>query len=148
MPARRLAARRRAARSSSIRQRVSDSGNSPRGLIMAPPGGCPGVSVRSTLIALALAGAMGGWSCDRGEATPAQRPRDATTAIRQVHLGQTTSSDIEQLFGVADERMADGALIYRFETTRERGGRTQIEAETVTFRFAVGKLAKVCRTRS
>jgi hypothetical protein len=44
--------------------------------------------------------------------------------------------------------MADGALIYRFETTRQRGERLQTEAETVTFRFAGGKLAKVCRTRS
>jgi len=69
-------------------------------------------------------------------------------AVRQLHLGQMTASDIEQRFGVADERMADGALVYRFETTRQRGERRQTQAETVTFRFAGGKLAKVCRTRS
>lgn len=67
-------------------------------------------------------------------------------AVRQVHLGQTTPSHIEQRFGVADEKTADGALVYRFETTRQHGER--MEAETVTFRFAGGKLAKVCRTRS
>jgi hypothetical protein len=49
-------------------------------------------------------------------------------AVRQVHLEQTTPSDIEQRFGVADERMADGALVYRFETTRQRGKRMQTEA--------------------
>ena len=106
------------------------------------------MSFRSTLIALALAGAVGGWSCERSEATPARRPRDATEAIRQVQLGHTTPSDVEQRFGAADERTPDGALVYRFETTRQRGERMQTEAETVTFRFAGGKLAKVCRTRS
>jgi hypothetical protein len=44
--------------------------------------------------------------------------------------------------------MADGALVYRFERTRQHGERMQTEAETVTFRFAGGKLASVCRTRS
>jgi hypothetical protein len=78
----------------------------------------------------------------------AARPRNAAEAVRQVHLGQTTPSDIEQRFGVADERMADGALLYRFERTRQHGEHMQTEAETVTFRFAGGKLAKVCRTRS
>jgi hypothetical protein len=100
------------------------------------------------LISLALAGAAGGWSCERGEAAPARRPRDGTDAIRQVQLGQTTPSDVEQRFGAADERTPDGALVYRFETTRQRGERKQIEAETVTFRFAGGRLVKVCRTRS
>ena len=106
------------------------------------------MSFRSSLIALALAGAVGGWSCERSEATPARRPRDATEAIRQVQLGHTTPSDVEQRFGAADERTPDGALVYRFETTRQRGERRQTQAETVTFRFAGGKLAKVCRTRS
>ena len=106
------------------------------------------MSIRLTLIALALAGAVGGWSCERSEATPARRPRDATEAIRQVQLGHTTPSDVEQRFGAADERTPDGALVYRFETTRQRGERRQTQAETVTFRFAGGKLAKVCRTRS
>jgi hypothetical protein len=40
------------------------------------------------------------------------------------------------------------ALVYRFETTRQRRERVQTEAETVTFRFVGGKLAKVCRRRS
>ena len=62
--------------------------------------------------------------------------------------GQTTPSDVEKRFGVADEKTADGALVYRFDTTRRRGERMQTEAETDTFRFAGGKLAKVCRTRS
>ena len=87
------------------------------------------------------------WSCGHGEAAPA-RPRSVAEAVRQVHLGQTTPSDIEHRFGVADERMADGALVYRFETSRKRGEHLQTEAKTVTFRFAGGKLAKVCRTRS
>jgi hypothetical protein len=108
----------------------------------------PHFSVRVALIALALASAGGGWSCQRGDAAADHRPSNAADAIRQVHLGQTTPSDLEQRFGVADERMADGALIYRFETTRQRGERLQTEAETVTFRFANGRLAKICRTRS
>jgi hypothetical protein len=32
-------------------------------------------------------------------------------AVRQLHLGQMTASDIEQRFGVADEKTADGALV-------------------------------------
>ena len=105
------------------------------------------MSLRLTLIALGLVSSVGVWSCGHGEAAPA-RPRNAAEAVRQVRLGQTTPGDIEHRFGVADERMADGALVYRFETTRQRGERMQTEAETVTFRFAGGKLAKVCRTRS
>jgi hypothetical protein len=100
------------------------------------------------LLTLALASAVGGWSCQRGEAAPDRRPSSAVDAIRQVRLGQTTPSDVEQRFGVPDERAPDGALVYRFDSTRERGGRMRAEAETITFRFAGGKLAKVCRTRS
>jgi hypothetical protein len=59
------------------------------------------VSLRLTLLALALASAVGGWSCGHGEAAAA-RPRNAAEAVRQVHLGQTTPSDIEQRFGVAE----------------------------------------------
>jgi hypothetical protein len=68
-------------------------------------------------------------------------------AIRQVHLGQTTAGDLEQQFGTPDERAADGALVYRFATTRTRGDRTRTEEESVTFRFADGRLAKICRAR-
>src|SRR5262249_35698949 len=105
------------------------------------------VSIRLTAVALALASAMGGWSCEHGEAAPA-RPHNAADAVRQVRLGPTTASDLEQRFGAADEHAPDGALIYRFETARKHGDRMQTEAETVTFRFTDGKLAKVCRTRS
>ena len=111
------------------------------------PSGPASVSLRLILIALALASAMGGWNCEHGEATPA-RPRNATDAVRQVRLGQTTPSDLEQRFGAADEHAPDGALIYRFETTRRHGAETRTEVETVTFRFASGTLSKVCRTRS
>jgi len=76
------------------------------------------------------------------------RPRTVAEAVRQVHLRQTTPSDVEKRFGVADEKTSDGALTYRFETTRTHGERRQTEAETVTFRFAGGRLVKVCRTRS
>jgi len=108
----------------------------------------PHFSVRAILIALALASAGAGWSCNRGEAAPDRRPSSAADAVRQVRLGQTTAREVEQRFGAPDERAADGALVYRFESARERGGRMQAEEETVTFRFAAGKLAKVCRTRS
>jgi len=47
-----------------------------------------------------------------------------------------------------DERAADGAQTYRFETTRKRGAQTHAGAESVTFRFANGRLTKVCRARS
>jgi hypothetical protein len=106
------------------------------------------VSLRLTLIALVLASALGGWSCGRGEATSAGRPRDAAEAVRQVRLGQTTPSAIEQQFGAADQHAPDGALVYRFETTRRHGTEMRTEVETVTFHFASGTLSKVCRTRS
>jgi len=140
MPARRAGARRRPAeRSSTARWR--GAGGADEAPSVRPHG-----SVRAALIALALASAAGGWSCQRGEAAPDRRP-SAADAIGQVHLGQTTPIDVEQLFGVPDQRAADGALTYRFETTRKRGERVRAEAETVTFRFANGKLTKVCRTR-
>jgi hypothetical protein len=105
--------------------------------------------MRLTLIAFALAGAVGSWGCGGADPAPAaHRPHDASDAIRQVRLGQTTPRDIEQQFGAADERTADGGLVYRFETTRRRAGQMQTEAETVTFRFTGERLSKVCRTRS
>jgi hypothetical protein len=112
------------------------------------PSGRASVSPRLTLIALALASAVAGWSCERGEATPAGRPRSAADAVRQVRLGQTTPSAIEQRFGAADQHAPDGALVYRFETTRRHGAEMRTEVETVTFHFASGTLSKVCRTRS
>ena len=100
------------------------------------------------MIALALASAGGGWSCGRrGEAVSDRRPSSVADAIRRVHLGQTTPGDVQQLFGGADERAPDGALIYRFNVTRKRGEQVRAEVETVTFRFTNGTLAKVCRTR-
>ena len=142
MPAQRPAAtRRRAERSSTpARARVTEGA-------AAAPSAWRHVSLRAALIALALASAGGGWSCQRGDAAADRRPSSATDAIRQLQLGQTTPSDLEQRFGVPDERAADGALTYRFDTTRQRGGQTQAKAEIVTFRFANGKLAKVCRKR-
>jgi hypothetical protein len=104
-------------------------------------------SVRAILLVLVLTSAGGGWSCQRGDAAADRRPSSAADAIRQVQLGQTIPSDLEQRFGVPDERAADGALTYRFETTRARDGQTHAETEIVTFRFANGRLAKVCRTR-
>src|SRR5262249_30238664 len=118
-----------------------------RGADHCPPPGSVRV-LRLTLIAIALASAMGAWSCDRGDAASARRPRDATDAIRQVRLRQTTPGGLAQRFGVADERSADGSLEYRFETTRQRTGRAETVEETVTFRFANGRLTKICRTRS
>jgi len=76
----------------------------PRGPVVGPSGRAS-VSLRLTLIALAFASAVGGWSCGHGEAAPV-RPRTVAEAVRQVYLGQTTPSDIEQRFGVAYE--ADG----------------------------------------
>ena len=143
MPARRLAARRHpAARSSTAKWREAEGADD-------APSARPRFAVRAVLLALALTSAgAGGWGCHRGEAAPDRRPASAAEAIRQVRLGQTTASDLEQRFGAPDERAPDGALVYRFESTREHGGRMRAEAETVTFRFAAGKLAKVCRTRS
>jgi len=143
MPVQRPAATRRRAERSSTPARWRGAGGADEA-----PSVRPHFSVRVALIALALASAVGGWSCQRGEATPARRPSSAADAVRQVRLGQTTPSDLEKRFGVPDERAPDGALVYRFESARARGGRMQAGAETVTFRFAAGKLAKVCRTRS
>src|SRR5262249_7135361 len=78
------------------------------GLITAPPGSLR--VLRLTLIAIALASAMGAWSCDRGDAASARRPRDATDAIRQVRPGQTTPGDHEARVRVGDQAAADGPV--------------------------------------
>src|SRR5262249_25544007 len=122
--------------------------SSTRGVRSRAPRVARVVSLRLTLIALALTSAMAAWSCGRGEATPGGRPRDASEAVRQVRLGQTTPSAIEQRFGAADRHAPDGALIYQFETTRRHGAVMRTEVETVTFHFASGTLSKICRTRS
>ena len=51
-------------------------------------------------------------------------------------------------YWVARQYAPDGSLVYRFETARNRGGRTRARNETVTLRFAGGVLSKICRTRS
>lgn len=143
MPAQRPAATRRRAERSSTPARARAT----EGAAAAPSAWRHG-SLRAALIAFALASAGGGWSCQRGDAAADRRPSSATDAIRQVHLGQTTPSDLEQRFGVADQHAPDGALIYRFETTRRHGPEMRTEIEIVTFRFAGGTLSKVCRTHS
>ena len=97
---------------------------------------------------LMLASALAVAACDGTRPTQGHRPGLAADAIKLVSLGQTTTTGLEQLFGPADERGEDGALVYRFERMRGDGDRRRIEVETVTFRFAGGVLSKVCRTRS
>jgi hypothetical protein len=64
-------------------------------------------------------------------------------ALRQMQLGKTTPSDVEQTFGAPDERGADGALVYRADVAVRHGN---VRAETVTFRFENGTLSKLCRS--
>ena len=114
----------------------------PRGALAAPRGR------RRTTRALVLSGAFALAACRAGDPAHSHRPDRAADAVKQVSLGQTTAAGIEQLFGPADERPEDGALVYRFERARGDGDRRRLEVETVTFRFTRGVLSKVCRTRS
>ena len=61
--------------------------------------------------------------------------------LDKVSLGQTSPSDVERLFGVPEERLADGNLLYRWT------GRPSEEGE-VTFKFQDGVLSKICRDRT
>ncbi len=88
--------------------------------------------------AIAVTGCDG--RAESGTARPVMGARDLT----QLRLGQTTPADVERLFGVPDERRNDGALVYQHRLVVP----SHHEAETVTFRFSAGALAKVCRTRS
>jgi hypothetical protein len=63
-------------------------------------------------------------------------------------LGRTTPDEVEQAFGSPDERLADGALVYRNTIMRGPEGAGQSERDTTTFRFEGGVLAKICRARS
>jgi hypothetical protein len=87
-------------------------------------------------------------ACGRGNASQAQRPRDAAELVRQVSVGRTTAADVERQLGTADERPPDGSLIYRFDRRRGNGDGTVTDTETVTLRFEGGVLSKVCRARS
>lgn len=95
-------------------------------------------------LGLVLAGMLGVAGCEQEAASRPHRPPSPGAAIAQVSIGRTTPAEIEHLFGVADDRALDGALVYRFD----RGERHQFEMETVTFRFEHGVLSKVCRARS
>jgi hypothetical protein len=97
---------------------------------------------------MALAGALAVAACRAGDPAHSHRPDRAADAVKQVSLGHTTAAGIEQLFGPADQRAEDGALVYRFERARGDADRRRFEVETVTFRFTRGVLSKVCRTRS
>jgi hypothetical protein len=87
-------------------------------------------------------------ACERGNASQAQRPRNAVQLVQQVTIGHTTAADVERQLGAADERPPDGSLVYRFERRRDHGAGTVTETETVTLRFERGVLSKVCRKRS
>lgn len=91
------------------------------------------------LAAVVLAG------CDRSTATEIKPPRIPSDLHSHVKLGTTTPADVERLFGVPDQREADGALVYESERRRPSGA---VERETTTFRFQGGVLSKVCQSRS
>ena len=61
--------------------------------------------------------------------------------LDKVSLGQTSPSDVERLFGVPEERLADGDLRYRWTVRRGEEGQ-------VAFKFHDGVLTKMCRERS
>ena len=60
--------------------------------------------------------------------------------LDKVSLGKTSPADVEGLFGLPEERLADGNLLYRWT------GRPGEEGE-VTFKFQDGVLSKMCRDR-
>src|SRR5262245_23793360 len=59
--------------------------------------------------------------CQQGTASQsaAERPRAAEELVRQVSLGHTTASDVEQQFGTADERPGYKAALRRPSPARE-----------------------------
>ena len=61
--------------------------------------------------------------------------------LDKVSLGKTSPADVERLFGVPEERLADGNLLYRWT------GRPSEEGQ-VTFKFQDGVLSKICRDRT
>ena len=68
----------------------------------------------------------------------AQTQRHVRSAdLDKIRLGETTPSEVEQLFGAPDVRGADGSITYG----------TAPAAPTVTFRFENGTVSKICRTR-
>jgi hypothetical protein len=105
------------------------------------------LSLARALIALMLSAVIL-CGCQSGAASPSRRPPDAAELVRQVSLGRTTAPDVERQFGVADDRPADGSLVYQFARTRGHGEPVRTETETVTLHFAHGVLSKICRTRS
>lgn len=68
-----------------------------------------------------------------------------TAELDQLHLGQTTPTQVEDLFGAPDQREADGAITYTGRVAARANARPD---ESVTFRFENGLLSKICRTRS
>ena len=101
---------------------------------------------RLTLLACFLAAATI-CGCER-EVSSSRRPRGASDLVRHMTVGQTTAADIEQRFGLPDDRPPDGSLVYRFRRVPHEGARGDTETETVTLRFERGVLQKICRTRS
>ena len=101
---------------------------------------------RLTFLACLLAAAAV-CGCAR-DVAQAQRPRNASDLVRQVAVGQTTAADVEQRFGLPDDRPPDRSLVYRFRAAPHDGPRVDTDTETVTLRFARGVLQKICRARS
>ena len=96
-------------------------------------------------------------ACRETLGTEVRGRRIARADLRQVSLGRTTPAEVEERFGVPAAREPDGALTYRFalvrRSVRHVGGWTistdeHVDEHAVTFRFAHGVLARICRTRS
>lgn len=60
--------------------------------------------------------------------------------LNRVSFGRTTTTEVERLLGTPATRNADGSLVYHLGSAPD--------AESVTFRFRNGVLARVCRARS
>lgn len=97
----------------------------------------------SLVVGAALGGLLGS-GCHAPESGAAIENRSqpvATGDLRNVKLGQTSPADVERLFGVPEERYANGDLRYRWTV---RPG----EEGEVTFKFENGVLSKLCQDRS
>src|SRR4029453_6785795 len=122
---------------------------SPRGGARAPlhPAAVSRAAMRgfaaSMLTAAALAVlATGCQAPESGASIVASESRPIVSRdLDKVTLGKTSRADVEQLFGLPQERLANDDLLYRWTVHSGEEGQ-------VTFKFERGVLSKLCKHRA
>src|SRR5262245_35240899 len=90
-----------------------------------------------TAAALAVL-ASGCQAPDSGASIAASESRPIPSRdLDKVALGKTSPADVERLYGVPQERLANGDLLYRWTVHSGEEGQ-------VTFKFQDGVLSKMC----